>query len=207
MKKLGQTKPKLKSSVVAVFIANEENSSIPGVGVDVVVKDGLLDKLKIGPLFWIDTPDKQPCIGTGGMIPWKLHVTWKLFHSGLAHKVSATVDSQLFSHYFDDCPVIHAQGRTHHVTTYFLEDIHDSVDYKLASDSLASLRFNAPKQKVDAYDGALGGKTYKMNAQNHNYAVDLNDGSCAVNSDSLLSSCSVETINILTLRHRRRRYT
>nr|KAJ0211690.1 hypothetical protein LSAT_V11C400192150 [Lactuca sativa] len=38
--------------------------------------------------FWIDTADKQPCIGMGGMIPWKLHVTRKLFHSGLAHKVS-----------------------------------------------------------------------------------------------------------------------
>ncbi|KVH89739.1 Peptidase M20 [Cynara cardunculus var. scolymus] len=88
MKKLGQTKPKLKSTVVAVFIASEENSSIPGVGVDALVKDGLLDKLKNGPLFWIDTADKQPCIGTGGMIPWKLHVTGKLFHSGLAHKVS-----------------------------------------------------------------------------------------------------------------------
>nr|KAJ0190892.1 hypothetical protein LSAT_V11C800427620 [Lactuca sativa] len=159
MKKLGQTKPKLKSSVVAVFIDSEENSSIP----------------ELVLTFWIDTLDKQPCIGTGGMIPWKLHVTWKLFHSGLAHKgdflliilksfiekqsaqstqnlkvilMSATVDSQLFSHYFGDCPVIHAQGRTHHVTTYLLEDIHDSVDYKLASDSLASLRFNAQKQKA-----------------------------------------------------------
>ncbi|XP_024026477.1 acetylornithine deacetylase [Morus notabilis] len=86
MKKLGETKPKLKSTVVAVFIANEENSAITGVGVDALVKDGLLNKLKDGPLFWIDTADKQPCIGTGGMIPWKLHVTGKLFHSGLAHK-------------------------------------------------------------------------------------------------------------------------
>ncbi|KAJ4848004.1 hypothetical protein Tsubulata_009332 [Turnera subulata] len=86
MKRLGETKPKLKSTVVAVFIANEENSAITGVGVDALVKDGLLDKLKGGPLFWIDTADKQPCIGTGGMIPWKLHVTGKLFHSGLAHK-------------------------------------------------------------------------------------------------------------------------
>jgi len=50
MKKLGQTKPKLKSTVVAVFIASEENSSIPGVGVDALVKHGLLDKLKQGPL-------------------------------------------------------------------------------------------------------------------------------------------------------------
>ncbi|XP_022852934.1 acetylornithine deacetylase isoform X2 [Olea europaea var. sylvestris] len=86
MRKLGETKPQLKSTVVAVFIACEENSSIPGVGIDALVKDGLLDKLKHGPLFWIDTADKQPCIGTGGMIPWKLHVSGKLFHSGLPHK-------------------------------------------------------------------------------------------------------------------------
>ncbi|XP_010559314.1 PREDICTED: acetylornithine deacetylase [Tarenaya hassleriana] len=86
MKRLGETKPALKSTVVAVFIANEENSAITGVGVDALVKDRLLDKLKSGPLFWIDTADKQPCIGTGGMLPWKLHVTGKLFHSGLAHK-------------------------------------------------------------------------------------------------------------------------
>ncbi|CAB4279219.1 unnamed protein product [Prunus armeniaca] len=86
MRRLAETKPKLKSTVVAVFIANEENSAISGVGVDALVKDGLLSKLREGPLFWIDTADKQPCVGTGGMIPWKLHVTGKLFHSGLAHK-------------------------------------------------------------------------------------------------------------------------
>ncbi|KAK4787276.1 hypothetical protein SAY86_011109 [Trapa natans] len=86
MKRLGETKPNLKSTVVAVFIASEENSSITGVGVDALVKDGLLNKLKDGPLFWIDTADKQPCIGTGGMIPWNLKVTGKLFHSGLPHK-------------------------------------------------------------------------------------------------------------------------
>lgn len=50
MKKLGQTNPKLKSSLVPVFIASEENSSIHGVGVDALVKDGLLHKLKTGPL-------------------------------------------------------------------------------------------------------------------------------------------------------------
>ncbi|KAJ4950490.1 hypothetical protein NE237_027322 [Protea cynaroides] len=86
MQRLGETKPKLKSTVVAVFIANEENSSIAGVGVDELVKHGLLNKLKQGPLFWIDTADKQPCIGTGGMIAWTLRTTGKLFHSGLPHK-------------------------------------------------------------------------------------------------------------------------
>ena len=51
MKRLGEIKPKLKTTVVAVFIASEENSSITGVGVDALVKDGLLDKLKKGPLY------------------------------------------------------------------------------------------------------------------------------------------------------------
>ncbi|MCO5604785.1 hypothetical protein L7F22_058956 [Adiantum nelumboides] len=86
MRQLAEKKPKLKSSVVAIFIANEENSSILGVGIDALVKDGLLDGLKNGPLFWIDVADKQPCIGTGGMIVWKLRATGKLFHSGLPHK-------------------------------------------------------------------------------------------------------------------------
>ena len=50
MRRLAETEPKLKSTVVAVFIENEENSSISGVGVDALVKDGLLTKLKDGPL-------------------------------------------------------------------------------------------------------------------------------------------------------------
>ncbi|XP_047322918.1 acetylornithine deacetylase [Impatiens glandulifera] len=110
MKRLGETKPKLKSTVVAVFIASEENSSIPGVGVDALVKDGLLDKLKQGPLFWIDTADKQPCIGTGGMIPWKLHATGKMFHSGLAHKainpleLAMEVIKEIQSRFYRDFP-------------------------------------------------------------------------------------------------------
>ena len=47
--------------------------------------------------FWIDTADKQPCIGTGGMIPWHLKATGKLFHSGLAHKVFDSNLSGCFS--------------------------------------------------------------------------------------------------------------
>lgn len=62
---------------------------------------------------------------------------------------SATVDSNLFSRYFGDCPVITAQGRTHPVTNYFLEDIYESINYRLASDSLASIRYETfTKEKV-----------------------------------------------------------
>ncbi|XP_076959181.1 DExH-box ATP-dependent RNA helicase DExH7, chloroplastic-like [Bidens hawaiensis] len=80
------------------------------------------------------------------------------------HERSATVDSQLFSHYFGDCPVIHAQGRTHPVTTHFLEDIHENLDYRLASDSPASLRSDMPKQKGAVVDNHRGKKNLVLSA-------------------------------------------
>ncbi|XP_057764372.1 DExH-box ATP-dependent RNA helicase DExH7, chloroplastic-like isoform X1 [Salvia miltiorrhiza] len=53
--------------------------------------------------------------------------------------MSATVDSHLFSQYFGNCPVVTARGRTHPVSTQFLEDIYEILNYRLASDSLASI--------------------------------------------------------------------
>ncbi|XP_076921009.1 DExH-box ATP-dependent RNA helicase DExH7, chloroplastic-like [Bidens hawaiensis] len=78
--------------------------------------------------------------------------------------MSATVDSQLFSHYFGDCPVIHAQGQTHPVTTHFLEDIHENLDYRIASDSPASLRSDTPKQKGAVVDNHRGKKNLVLSA-------------------------------------------
>lgn len=49
-RQLAETRPLLTTSVVGVFIANEENSSVPGIGVDALVENGLLDSLKSGPL-------------------------------------------------------------------------------------------------------------------------------------------------------------
>ena len=103
---LAESRPALRTSVVAVFIANEENSTFVGIGVDQLAKDGYLDQLKGGPLFWIDAADSQPCIGehiytymqygsidimvhpvgTAGATQWQLKVKGKVFHSGLPHK-------------------------------------------------------------------------------------------------------------------------
>lgn len=57
-----------------------------GIGIDEMVKHGMLDQCKNGPLYWIDTADSQPCIGTGGIAAWQLTAYGKLFHSGLPHK-------------------------------------------------------------------------------------------------------------------------
>ncbi|KAM1735057.1 hypothetical protein ACFX11_020446 [Malus domestica] len=73
--------------------------------------------------------------------------------------MSATVDSNLFSRYFGNCPVITAEGRTHPVTTYYLEDIYESIDYQIASDSPASMRYGAlTKEKAGPVNNRRGKK-------------------------------------------------
>ncbi|CAM6038869.1 unnamed protein product [Sphagnum compactum] len=57
--------------------------------------------------------------------------------------MSATLDSNLFSSYFGNCPVISAKGRTFPVTTFFLENIYEQLDYRLASDSPAAFINNS----------------------------------------------------------------
>ncbi len=86
MATLAEKRPPLKTSVVVILIANEENGTLSGIGVDQLAKEGYMDSLKGGPLFWIDAADSQPCIGTAGAAQWQLKVTGKLFHSGLPHK-------------------------------------------------------------------------------------------------------------------------
>lgn len=62
---------------------------------------------------------------------------------------SATVDASLFSRYFGNCPVITAEGRSHPVSTYFLEDVYEDIKYSLASDSPVSLTYlTSSKEKV-----------------------------------------------------------
>jgi len=86
MATLGETKPALEQTVVVIFIANEENGSFKGIGVDQLDKEGYMENLKNGPLFWIDSADSQPCVGTAGNAQWRLITKGKLFHSGLPHK-------------------------------------------------------------------------------------------------------------------------
>jgi acetylornithine deacetylase len=59
---LATKKPALKVGVTVVFIASEENSSVPGVGVDVLEKNGLLKpRARTVPVYWVDCADSKPC--------------------------------------------------------------------------------------------------------------------------------------------------
>ncbi|KAI3445599.1 hypothetical protein Pfo_002264 [Paulownia fortunei] len=72
--------------------------------------------------------------------------------------MSATVDSRMFSQYFGNCPVVTAQGRTHPVSTQFLEDIHEKLNYRLASDSPASINYGISGIEKSAPVGNKRGK-------------------------------------------------
>jgi acetylornithine deacetylase/succinyl-diaminopimelate desuccinylase-like protein len=70
-------------TLVVVLIANEEESSVPGIGLDYVSDCGALEPLANGPLFWLDSADFGPTLGTGGIAAWELVATGVSGHSGL----------------------------------------------------------------------------------------------------------------------------
>merc|ERR1740117_1860069 len=68
--------PVLSATVVAVFIASEENGGgvNKGVGIDGLAKRGLLDHLKSGAVLWIDCADSNPCMATASALQWTMKV-------------------------------------------------------------------------------------------------------------------------------------
>eukprot|EP00051_Salpingoeca_urceolata_P026545 m.477694 g.477694 ORF g.477694 m.477694 type:complete len:493 (+) comp20921_c0_seq1:1550-3028(+) len=107
---LCEKKPDLKVAVNGVFIASEENNSIPDIGVDVLEKQGKLEAFKKGPVFWVDSADSQPCIGTAAVATWKVRADGKLFHSGLPHKginsleLASEAVAQVQKRFYEDFP-------------------------------------------------------------------------------------------------------
>ncbi|EOA34704.1 hypothetical protein CARUB_v10022272mg [Capsella rubella] len=86
--------------------------------------------------------------------------------------MSATVDANQFSRYFGQCPVITAQGRTHPVTTYFLEDIFERTKYLLASDSPAALSADTSiSEKLGSLKVHRGKKNLMLAGWGDNYLV------------------------------------
>ncbi|KAG0494394.1 hypothetical protein HPP92_005388 [Vanilla planifolia] len=55
--------------------------------------------------------------------------------------MSATVDSNLFSRYFGNSPIIKVEGRTHPVSVVYLEDIYEKLEYRIPLDSMVSGAF------------------------------------------------------------------
>mmetsp|Transcript_42106 Transcript_42106/g.98181 ORF Transcript_42106/g.98181 Transcript_42106/m.98181 type:complete len:531 (+) Transcript_42106:59-1651(+) len=91
MRELGRLKPKLKRSIVVLFIAAEEGGE-KKIGVDAVVNDGKLEEAKHGPVYWVDSADSNPCCGTAGALSWSLKCRGRLFHSGFPNKAINSIE-------------------------------------------------------------------------------------------------------------------
>ena len=80
--------------------------------------------------------------------------------------MSATIDSDLFSRYLDNAPVVTAPGRTFPVSTSFLENIYESLEYVLDPENRACHR---PRGFADEAKSAMraggGGSDRRRNAQ------------------------------------------
>ncbi|VVC42041.1 Hypothetical protein CINCED_3A008693 [Cinara cedri] len=68
--------------------------------------------------------------------------------------MSATADIQLFSSYFDNCPVLKVEGKIFPVQNFFLEDILDVIKYE--SQSMARIK---NKTKIGYWDNDIVEKT------------------------------------------------
>lgn len=73
--------------------------------------------------------------------------------------MSATLDSDLFSRYFGECPVLTAGGRTFPVQQAFLEDVYELIGYKLDAEGPAALRVDvSERSRRKALEKAAGSK-------------------------------------------------
>lgn len=65
--------------------------------------------------------------------------------------MSATLNADLFSHYFNDCPVIHIEGRAFPVQAFFLEDALEQTRFELSVNSEYA-KTNSPKRSSPQSD-------------------------------------------------------
>ncbi|KAJ1991561.1 hypothetical protein GGI25_001646 [Coemansia spiralis] len=64
--------------------------------------------------------------------------------------MSATIDTSIFSCYFDDCPIVEIPGRTFPVNRLFLENVVQMAEYTLESSSRYAIRTPYPQQPLYA---------------------------------------------------------
>lgn len=82
LEKLALAKVDLGYKLIVVFIADEELGINPEIGVLHLNKDGLLEEMKKGPVYWLDSADTVPVLACGTALAWKLKVHGKKAHTG-----------------------------------------------------------------------------------------------------------------------------
>lgn len=80
---LGEQRLRPERTLKVVMISNEEERPIPECGLNHVVDTGKMDDLKDGTIYWLDSADFGPTVGTGGICTWELDVRGFAGHSGM----------------------------------------------------------------------------------------------------------------------------
>ena len=83
LKNLSKNDIKIDYTLGIVLIADEENGEDPTIGVSNLAKQGHLDFLKNGPVYWLDEADIYPVVGSGTGMAWELTTYGKRGHSGM----------------------------------------------------------------------------------------------------------------------------
>lgn len=83
LKDLSKNDIKLDYTLGVVLIADEEHGEDPTIGVSNLAKQGYLDFLKEGPVYWLDEADIYPVVGSGTGMSWELTTYGKRGHSGM----------------------------------------------------------------------------------------------------------------------------
>ncbi|MCP3136730.1 M20/M25/M40 family metallo-hydrolase [Pyxidicoccus xibeiensis] len=72
-----------RRTLKVVLISNEESTDLPGLGLGYVAEQGRLKDLAGQPVYWLDSANFGPTLGTGGIALWELKVTGVGGHSGM----------------------------------------------------------------------------------------------------------------------------
>jgi acetylornithine deacetylase len=72
-----------RRTLKVVLISNEESTDLPGLGLGYVAGQGRLKDLVGQPVYWLDSANFGPTLGTGGNAIWELKVTGVGGHSGM----------------------------------------------------------------------------------------------------------------------------
>lgn len=80
---LAESGARPRRTLKVVLISNEESSDLPGLGLGYVAEQGRLADLAGQPVYWLDSANFGPTVGTGGMSLWSLKVKGVGGHSGM----------------------------------------------------------------------------------------------------------------------------
>ncbi|XP_053612079.1 3'-5' RNA helicase YTHDC2-like [Plodia interpunctella] len=107
--------------------------------------------------------------------------------------MSATMDTQIFSRYFNNCPVMTIPGRLHEVQRYYLEDILKMTQYRTKRMTQVEHELRAKLKQGNSYWSQLEGQKKEESApgssKDKEESEDVMDQALQADMDEFLEEC------------------